>query len=276
MSVPSLQGERVTLRPLDEADLDPLAAIIREPSVAQWWGESDEPERLRDNLRMDGDAFVIEADGELAGWLGFVEETEPEYRSVGFDISLSERFQGKGLGPDALRTLIRWFADERGHHRFTIDPNAANERRSRRTRRSASSRSGSCAAPSSSTASGPTACSWTCSSRSCDEFAARGVCICMSDPQIEPAPGAAVLGIAAKIREGPPRFRRTDRPPTCSRWPGSTPSSPRARRSSARQGGHAGRPLRARGRSPVAAPVDVAARTATAAFTRTPCRRAAT
>lgn len=127
MKLPTLRGERVTLRPLEEADLDQLAEIIREPSVAQWWGEAEEPERLRDNLRMDGDAFVIEADGELAGWLGFVEETEPEYRSVGFDISLSERFQGKGLGADALRTLIRWFAAERGHHRFTIDPNAAND-----------------------------------------------------------------------------------------------------------------------------------------------------
>jgi aminoglycoside 6'-N-acetyltransferase len=127
MELPVLRGERVTLRPLEDADLDPLAEIINEPSVARWWGEAGEPERLRDNLRMDGDAFAIEADGELAGWLGFVEETEPEYRSVSFDISLSERFQGQGLGPDALRTLIRWFADERGHHRFTIDPNAANE-----------------------------------------------------------------------------------------------------------------------------------------------------
>jgi aminoglycoside 6'-N-acetyltransferase len=128
VDLPTLQGERVTLRPLEDRDLDPLADIIREPSVAQWWGEAEEPERLRDNLRMDGDAFVIEADGELAGWLGFVEETEPEYRSVGIDISLSERFQGQGLGPDALRTLIRWFATERGHHRFTIDPSALNAR----------------------------------------------------------------------------------------------------------------------------------------------------
>jgi aminoglycoside 6'-N-acetyltransferase len=126
--LPTLHAERVTLRPLEDADLDPLAEIIREPSVARWWGEAEEPERLRHNLRMDGDAFAIEVDGELAGWLGFVEETEPEYRSVGIDISLSERFQGRGLGPDALRTLIRWFADERGHHRFTIDPNAGNER----------------------------------------------------------------------------------------------------------------------------------------------------
>jgi aminoglycoside 6'-N-acetyltransferase len=128
MELPVLRGERVTLRPLEDADLDALIAVVREPSVAQWWGEAEEPERLRDNLRMDGHAFVIEADGELAGWLGFTEETEPEYRSVGLDISLSERFQGRGLGPDALRTAIRWFADERGHHRFTIDPNAANDR----------------------------------------------------------------------------------------------------------------------------------------------------
>ena len=128
MPAPVIRGERVTLRAIEEADLEPLAEIIREPGVAEWWGESDEPERLRDNLRMDGQAWAIEADGELAGWLGFTEETEPEYRSVGLDISLSERFQGKGIGPEALRTAIRWFADERGHHRFTIDPSVHNER----------------------------------------------------------------------------------------------------------------------------------------------------
>ena len=123
-----IQGDRVTLRPLDDADLEPLAEIIREPSVARWWGERDEPERLRENLRMEGHAWAVEAAGELVGWLGFVEETEPEYRSVAFDISLSERAQGRGLGPDALRAAIRWFASERGHHRFTIDPNVSNER----------------------------------------------------------------------------------------------------------------------------------------------------
>jgi aminoglycoside 6'-N-acetyltransferase len=128
MVLPTLEGERVTLRPLTDSDLDPLAEIIREPGVADWWGESDEPERLRENLRMDGCAWAIEAGGELAGWLGFTEETEREYRSVGLDISLSGRFQGRGIGPDALRAAIRWFADERGHHRFTIDPNARNER----------------------------------------------------------------------------------------------------------------------------------------------------
>jgi aminoglycoside 6'-N-acetyltransferase len=128
VDLPTLEGERVRLRPIEDADLDALTAVVREPSVAEWWGESDQPGRLRENLRHDGDAFTIEVGGQVAGWLGFTEETEPEYRSVGLDISLSERFQGQGIGPDALRTLIRWFADERGHHRFTIDPAAHNER----------------------------------------------------------------------------------------------------------------------------------------------------
>lgn len=127
MALPTLHGERVTLRPISQPDLEPLAEIIRGPSVARWWGEWDEPERLRENLLMDGAAWALEVDGELAGWLGFTEETEPEYRHVGLDISFSSRFQGQGLGPDALRTAIRWFASERGHHRFTIDPNAGNE-----------------------------------------------------------------------------------------------------------------------------------------------------
>ena len=127
MTLPTLQGERVTLRPIADADLGPLAEIIREPSVARWWDESDEPELLRENLLMDGSAWAVEADGALVGWLGFTEETEAQYRHVGLDISLSSRSQGQGLGPDALRTAIRWFASERGHHRFTIDPNASNE-----------------------------------------------------------------------------------------------------------------------------------------------------
>jgi aminoglycoside 6'-N-acetyltransferase len=128
MPVPVLKGECVRLRPIGEDDLEPLGRITREPGVAEWWGGSDEPGQLRDNLLMDGAAWTIEADGELVGWLGYTEETDPQYRSVGLDIILSGRFQGRGLGPDALRAAIRWFAGERGHHRFTIDPNARNER----------------------------------------------------------------------------------------------------------------------------------------------------
>lgn len=127
MPQPVLHGERVTLRPVTPADLDALVAIIQSPGVREWWWESGDEALLREGLPNDGRAFVIDVDGETAGWLGFDEEDDPGYRHAGVDISLDPRFQGQGLGPDAIRTVIRWLADERGHHRFTIDPNAENE-----------------------------------------------------------------------------------------------------------------------------------------------------
>lgn len=35
---------------------------------------------------------------------------------------------GRGLGAEALRTVLRHLFDERGHHRATIDPAVENER----------------------------------------------------------------------------------------------------------------------------------------------------
>jgi len=129
MPLPVLQGVRVTLRPITDADLDALVAIMQSPGVREWWWEADDPERMRAGFREDVDSsFAIEVDGALAGWLGFDEETDPGYMHAGIDISLDAGFHGQGLGPDAIRTVIGWLAGERGHHRFTIDPSARNGR----------------------------------------------------------------------------------------------------------------------------------------------------
>jgi aminoglycoside 6'-N-acetyltransferase len=119
---------RVELRPLEDDDLDVLVAMIREPSVARWWGPPRDDAALRADLHSpDEDAFAILADGAVAGWLGSWEENEPHFRYAGLDISLREAFQGRGIGPEALRLgARRHFAN--GHHRVTIDPAAANER----------------------------------------------------------------------------------------------------------------------------------------------------
>jgi aminoglycoside 6'-N-acetyltransferase len=128
MSLPVLRGERVTLRPITEPDLDALVAIIQSAGVREWWWNSGDADQLRGDLPNGGNAFVIEIDGEVAGWLGFEEELDPGYRHASVDISLDQRFQGQGAGPDAIRTAIRWLASERNHLRFTIDPSASNER----------------------------------------------------------------------------------------------------------------------------------------------------
>jgi aminoglycoside 6'-N-acetyltransferase len=127
-ALPTLLGDRVTLRPLQEDDLDALVAIVEGDGVREWWGADESREATREGLRNDGCAFVIEAGGRLAGWLGVVEELTPNYRSAGIDIVLAPAYQGRGLGPEALRLAARWLIGERGHHRLTIDPAAANER----------------------------------------------------------------------------------------------------------------------------------------------------
>jgi aminoglycoside 6'-N-acetyltransferase len=56
------------------------------------------------------------------------EEEDPDYRNAAIDITLVGESIGKGLGPDSLRTIATYLFAERGHHRLTIDPAAANAR----------------------------------------------------------------------------------------------------------------------------------------------------
>jgi len=120
---PTLRGERLLLRPARAEDAAALLAIVAEPEVAPWWG-ADDAERVRAEL-LDGYAIVI--DDVVRGWLGVSEETDPDYRHVALDITLATAAHGRGYGREALRLVIRHFAD-RGHHRFTIDPAADNAR----------------------------------------------------------------------------------------------------------------------------------------------------
>ena len=129
--LPTLRDGRVTLRPLEERDAGALAAIVEHPSVRRWWGSEESgsrsPEGFAEDAR-DEVAFAIEVDGKLAGWLGFHEEDEPDYRHAGLDIFLAPEHQGVQLGQVALRLAAGWLVDERDHHRFTIDPACANVR----------------------------------------------------------------------------------------------------------------------------------------------------
>jgi aminoglycoside 6'-N-acetyltransferase len=118
-----LRGERLLLRPAEEADAAAILEVLHEPAVAAWWGEND----LGDVLEELAISYVIEVGGAVAGWLLVHEEDEPDYRHVAFDIALTTDLQGGGLGPEALRLAIR-DCIARGHHRFTIDPTVGNER----------------------------------------------------------------------------------------------------------------------------------------------------
>lgn len=126
---PTLQGERVTLRPIRTADAPALVSILTEPEVARWWGMQP-PHQAADELVADDEAVVcaIEVDGDLVGCIQYYEEEDPDYRHAGMDIFLATAAQDRGLGSEALRLLGRYLVDQRGHHRLVIDPRADNER----------------------------------------------------------------------------------------------------------------------------------------------------
>ena len=119
----TLRGERVLLRRASPDDADALAAILAEPDVERWWGPYDADSTL-DELQS---SFVIVAESEIAGWLIFDEEDWWQYPSVSFDIALTTALHGRGFGREAMRLAIAHFV-ACGHHRFTIDPAADNER----------------------------------------------------------------------------------------------------------------------------------------------------
>lgn len=125
-----LQGPRVTLRAPVPEDLEPIAAIQAEPDVSRWWPPDDAEELHHLLFAPDADVvpWVIEHEGRVVGFIQDWEETDPDYRHAGIDLFLSTAAQGQGLGPEAIRTLAAHLIDERGHHRLTIDPAAANER----------------------------------------------------------------------------------------------------------------------------------------------------
>ena len=120
-----LHGERVRLRPVLRDDVPALRGFLDEPDVGRWWPQPpadedfpfDEPELV---------VLTIEAGGEVAGLIQFLEELEPDYRHASIDVFLGTAFHGRGLGPDAVRTVVRHLIVDRGHHRVTIDPTVAN------------------------------------------------------------------------------------------------------------------------------------------------------
>lgn len=126
----TLRGPRILLRPIEPSDRDALRSILGEPEVARWWAQSG-VEAAVDDIYDPGwahDAFAIEADDRVIGYIQVAEETDPDYRHASIDLFLATSAQGFGYGPEAIRVLVEHLVRDRGHHRVSIDPAVANER----------------------------------------------------------------------------------------------------------------------------------------------------
>jgi aminoglycoside 6'-N-acetyltransferase len=113
----------VTVRALANGDERELLRIHATPEVERWWDAPadgfpwEEPQSTR---------FAIALDGVVVGLIQYWEELEPKYRHAGVDLFVDPALHGRGIGTEAVRLVVRLLIDERGHHRITIDPAAAN------------------------------------------------------------------------------------------------------------------------------------------------------
>jgi aminoglycoside 6'-N-acetyltransferase len=124
---PHLESERLVLRRTTEADLPALHAILQQPGVSRWWGAHDEAgtrEALLDDETTDT-WTIVEGDA-IVGAIQAHEEDTPDYRHAGIDLFIADPAQRRGLGPEAIRRLVRHLVDDRGHHRLVIDPSVRN------------------------------------------------------------------------------------------------------------------------------------------------------
>jgi aminoglycoside 6'-N-acetyltransferase len=119
-----LTGKRISLRPIASGDEAELLRIHRTPEVRRWW---DDPEA---GFPWDDDPdctrFAIELAGAVIGLIQYDEEATPKYRHASVDLFIDPVHHGRGLGSEAVMLLARHLIDDRGHHRITIDPAAAN------------------------------------------------------------------------------------------------------------------------------------------------------
>lgn len=126
--LPTLSNGEIVLRRAESWELDELATrLSADPEASPWLGT--DPGATARWFHDEGvSAFAITVGGCSAGVVTFEEELDPDYRNASIDIGLLAPWTGQGHGTAALRALIRWLIDERGHHRFTIDPAVGNAR----------------------------------------------------------------------------------------------------------------------------------------------------
>jgi RimJ/RimL family protein N-acetyltransferase len=136
---PTLTGELVVLRPLDEGDYDAMAAAMADPDVTRFTGSRGEltEEEVRQWMRTRQDqtdrldlAIVDRATGECVGE-AVLNLWSPEDESCSFRILIGPAGQNRGLGTEATRLLVGYGIEELGLHRIELEVFAFNPRAQR-------------------------------------------------------------------------------------------------------------------------------------------------
>ncbi|HEY7624641.1 MAG TPA: GNAT family protein [Candidatus Limnocylindria bacterium] len=137
MSVPSLKGERVVLRPMSYDDIPLLMQWGSDPDFRRYqWAQGPgrfEEQNARtwiERMSRPGESacWVIEHEGRPIGFANY-RDHHPKGRSAEIGIGIGETaLWGKHIGRDALATLVRYLFEEMGLHRIGLSVVGFNDR----------------------------------------------------------------------------------------------------------------------------------------------------
>lgn len=140
MKNPFLIGERIYLRPLDEADLDRCLQWINDPEVLRALGRRFPMNRTLEKEWLAGQyksekhfslAIVIKDGDQHIGNCGF-NDIDYVNRKAVFGILIGEKDQWeKGYGPEAARLIVDYGFKQLGMHRISLEVYSHNARAQR-------------------------------------------------------------------------------------------------------------------------------------------------
>jgi [ribosomal protein S5]-alanine N-acetyltransferase len=142
----------VSLRPIDEAELDQLARCATEPDAAgefEWAGFTD-PRTMR--RRWEGDAWLghhharlaVESSGTLAGGVSHMDASPGPLTHAVYEIGIAllPEHRGHGVGTTAQRLLTRYLFDTTPAHRLQAYTETGNVREQRSLEKAGFTREG--------------------------------------------------------------------------------------------------------------------------------------
>ncbi|BDM74695.1 hypothetical protein HEK616_81820 (plasmid) [Streptomyces nigrescens] len=126
----ALEGALTRLVPTSEDDLDLLASWFATPDFVEYWGGAPKPreevaEKYLGRRRPRVESFLVLAHGTPVGYAQYWHADTAE---GGIDMVLTAQARGRGLGPDAARTLLSHLRGNLGWRRVTVDPARDNLR----------------------------------------------------------------------------------------------------------------------------------------------------
>jgi RimJ/RimL family protein N-acetyltransferase len=135
--LPTLPGEGLELRALDDADVPALYEIFSNPEVMRYWSFAPfesmrDTERLLDDIRRSFKErrlfqWGISEAGSVVGTCTLFQFDDRHRRcEVGF--ALARKAWGRGVASRAVATVLRFAFDSLGIHRVEADADPRNER----------------------------------------------------------------------------------------------------------------------------------------------------